>query len=193
MQKMNLRKLIISILVFLISIKANSQTFHGINISGKIENTIAQFKSRGYKLIKKIDNVAYQMTGFLANQEIEMYVHFTPLTKQTAMIVIYFPERTSYERLLEDYEEYYDLLSIKYGPATKRNQFFLPPYKEGDGDELSAIKSEMGFVGSYWLNINNLSLSISISKHAQLKITYENDKMTTKLQSENKAKLMSIL
>lgn len=190
---MNLRKLIISILVFLISIKANSQTFHGINISGKIENTIAQFKSRGYKLIKKIDNVAYQMTGFLANQEIEMYVHFTPLTKQTAMIVIYFPERTSYERLLEDYEEYYDLLSIKYGPATKRNQFFLPPYKEGDGDELSAIKSEMGFVGSYWLNINNLSLSISISKHAQLKITYENDKMTTKLQSENKAKLMSIL
>lgn len=190
---MNLLKFIFSILVLVISTKAQSQTFNGIPISGRVENTIARLKSKGYKLIKKLDNVCYEMTGLLATQEIEMYVYFTPFTKQTAKIVIYFPEKNSYERLLEEYNEYYDLLSIKYGPTTKRNRIFSPPYKEGDGEELSAIKSEMGIVGSYWLNINNLSLSISISKYAQLKITYENDQIMTKLESENKTKLLKIL
>ena len=190
---MNLLKFIFSILVLVISTKAQSQTFNGIPISGKVENTIARLKSKGYKLIKKLDNVCYEMTGLLATQEIEMYVYFTPFTKQTAKIVIYFPEKNSYERLLEEYNEYYDLLSIKYGPTTNRNRIFSPPYKEGDGEELSAIKSEMGIVGSYWLNINNLSLSISISTYAQLKITYENDLIMTKLESENKTKLLKIL
>ncbi|MFN9999444.1 MAG: hypothetical protein ACK52X_07475, partial [bacterium] len=99
---MNLLKFIFSILVLVISTKAQSQIFNGIPISGRVENTIARLKSKGYKLIKKLDNVGYEMTGFLASQKIEMYVYYTPLTKQTAKIIIYFPEENSYEGLLEE-------------------------------------------------------------------------------------------
>lgn len=181
-------KKLFTILFSLVSVFSYSQSFNGVNISGSVESTIQQLKAKGYKYVKMLDDVGYQLEGTLANEQVELYVYFTPYTKQTAKFVIYFPEGSSYIGLLEDYNKYYDLLSTKYGAATKRHFGFLSPYEQGDGYELQAIKNEKGFVSSYWLNINNCSMSLSISKYAQLKITYENDQNMSKLEEENKKK-----
>ena len=150
-------KKLFTILFSLVSVFSYSQSFNGVNISGNVESTIQQLKAKGYKYVKMLDNVGYQLEETLANEQVELYVYFTPYTKQTAKFVIYFPEGSSYIGLLEGYE-------------------------------LQAIKNEKGFVSSYWLNINNCSMSLSISKYAQLKITYENDQNMSKLEEENKKK-----
>lgn len=180
-------KKLIFILSFFVCISAYSQSFNGVAISGDVENTIAELKLKGFKFVKK-SNVAYEMEGKLALENVELYVYATPITNQTAKIVIYFPERNSFHKLKEDYERYLDILTTKYGNPTKKYFLFVSPYYEGDGYELQAIKNDKGIVASMWLSINNLSLSVSISEYSQLKLTYENDKNMEKLQDENKRK-----
>lgn len=184
-------KKLFTILFTLVSVFSYSQQFNGISISGNVTKTVEELKSKGFKFVKKIDDVAYEMEGVVGMEKVELYVYFTPTSKLTSKFVIYFPEKISYFTLLNDYNDYYDILSTKYGNASKRNFAFLSPYESGDGYELQAIKNEKGFVSSFWFAINNCSISLSISKYAQLKITYENDINMEKLEQENKAKNLS--
>jgi hypothetical protein len=182
-------KKLFTFLFILVSVFSYSQSFNGVNISGNVTKTIEELKSKGFSYVKKVDEVnVYELEGIVNSEQVELYVYYTPATNLTAKFVIFFPEKSSFNSLLEDYNKYSDILSTKYGNASKKQYFFLSPYEKGDGYELQAIKNDKGFVSSFWFSINNCSMSVSISKYAQLKITYENDANMGILEQEIKNK-----
>ena len=65
-----------------------------------------------------------------------------------------------------------DVLSKKYGEPESTYNFFSSPYKEGDGDEMTAVAVDKCSYSAFWTKTSGLW--ISISKFKQVVISYEN-------------------
>lgn len=175
-----MKKIILLLLMF-VSVQSFGQYFNGIEISGSITSAVEKFKAKGFKLLKKDDN-SYTMSGVLFNTRIELYLFATPITKQYAKCVIYFPE-DSWISLKSDYNKYVELFDEKYGYHTAQIEQFIDPYYEGDGYELSALMLEKCTYVTYW-QLSKVSMAVEISKYKQIKLTYENNALMNVLQSE---------
>jgi hypothetical protein len=174
-------KKIILFLLITISIKSFSQSFNGVEISGNISAAVEKFKLKGFKLSKKEDNV-YIMSGDLFNEQVELLLFATPITRQYAKCVIFFPEK-SWLSLKRDYNKFVNLFDEKYGSHSSQYEFFTEPYYEGDGYELSALALEKCIYTTYWVQLR-ASMSVEISKYKQIKLTYENNDIMNLLQEE---------
>lgn len=185
-----MKNLLLAILLFA-AFQADSQSFLGVPISGNVATTIANFKAKGFKFVKQ-EQYSVSMSGIVDFTPVELYIYNTPTSKQTCKFVIYFDERNSWISLKDDYDRFVTKLTNKYGAPDKNIEEFITPYESGDGYELSAIQLEKAVFSSFWFaggyERSNLSMSVSISKYKQLKVTYENDKLMDKLADE-KAKL----
>jgi hypothetical protein len=106
--------------------------------------------------------------------EYELFISFTPKTKQVWKLSVFLPEVTSWSRIKSEYENYLGLLTEKYGSPEKAYTFFSTPYYEGDGYEMSAIKLEKCHYSAFWSD--SIGIWIEISKFQQVKIVYENAK-----------------
>jgi hypothetical protein len=126
------------------------------------------------------------MEGFVGDRNLEVYIKCTPITKTVWGFNVYLPKQTSWSSLKREYEEYLDVLSKKYGePETKYN-FFSSPYKEGDGDEMTAVAVDKCTYSAFWTK--NSGLWISISKFKQVVISYEN-KSNSDLDDKEKSEI----
>jgi hypothetical protein len=186
-----MKKLLFTLFFFVAIQVVNAQSFLGLPISGNVSTTIAAFKAKGFKFIKQ-DQYSVSMSGIVDYTPVELYIYNTPTSKQTCKFVVYFDEKNSWISLKGDYDRFVDKLTNKYGAPDKNIEEFITPYESGDGYELSAIQLEKAVFSSFWFaggyERSNLSMSVSISKFKQLKLTYENDKLMDKLADE-KAKL----
>jgi hypothetical protein len=174
-------KKIILLLLITISVKSFSQSFNGVEISGNISAAVEKFKLKGFKLSKKEDNV-YIMSGELFNEQVELFLFATPITRQYAKCVVYFPESSWYS-LKRDYNKFVELFDEKYGYHTSQYEFFSEPYYEGDGYELNALMLEKCTYITYWV-LSKVSMAVEISKHKQVKLVYENNATMTTMQNE---------
>jgi hypothetical protein len=184
-----MRSLFITIFIFF-SLSSFSQTFNGVSISGSLNEVVKKFEQKGYKLDKYIQGTAI-MNGTIAGKQIEIYIASTPKSKQVWKISGYFNKHESWANLKSEYENYCNIINDKYGNASNAYSYFLPPYESGDGYELQAVKLEKASFSSFWLLDNqNLNIGVSIEKFQQVRISYENIKLSevyTKEQSEIEA------
>jgi len=174
-------KKIIFLLLITISVKSFSQSFNGVEISGNISAAVEKFKLKGFKLSKKEENI-YIMSGVLFNEQIELFLFATPITRQYAKCVVYFPESSWYS-LKRDYTKFVNLFDEKYGYHTSQYEFFSDPYYEGDGYELNALMLDKCTYATFW-ELAKVSMSVSISKYKQVKLVYENTSIMNALQTE---------
>ena len=183
-----MKTIIITLLLSLSSI-CYSQSFNGVSISGDVSATIQEFKSKGFKLARHIGNT-YEMSGLLGLKKVELYVYCTPITKKTAKFVIYFEEKNSFSLLKSDFQDLREIFIEKYGdPTHKLRQIDHAGYDSYE----AALKDEKIIVSDYWLYVGgNLSISLSISKFMQIKMTYENDAIMDVMQKENKQQNLNI-
>jgi hypothetical protein len=179
-KKIKMKKIILLLLIT-ISVKSFSQSFNGVEISGNISAAVEKFKIKGFKLSKKEDNV-YIMSGELFNEQVELFLFATPITRQYAKCVVYFPE-SSWFSLKRDYNKFVNLFDEKYGTHTSQYEFFSEPYFEGDGYELSALMLEKCIYITYWVQ-SRASMAVEISKYKQIKLIYENNAIMNLLQEE---------
>ena len=165
-------------LVFIIfSSLSNAQSFDGVRIDGTLNSKIQQYRLKGYVLNKMGPNGAV-MKGTIAGRSVELLIFTTKKTKLVYKMIVYLPVHTNWPDIKSEYTKFVDLFIEKYGKPDHEFDFFRDPYYEGDGYEMSAITLDKVVCSAFWLNRNNLTVSVSISKYKQVEITYENDKNT---------------
>lgn len=74
---------------------------------------------------------------------------------------------TTYESIKQD-------LSNKYFDPNNEIEEYIYPYKKGDGNELTAIKTDKAAFGSIW-NFNNESITMLIDNKLRIALFYDND------------------
>jgi hypothetical protein len=163
------------IISFFISVSVFSQQFDGVNISGDLPTAISQYKAKGYTLSKLITNGAIMNGKLGGNTEIELFLLTTPKSKKVYKAIIYLPIKETWYAIKQNYLDYLEVLTTKYGTPHQSYDFFSKPYYEGDGYEMSALKLEKCTFSAYWLGVDNTSIVIEISKYKQVMISYQND------------------
>jgi hypothetical protein len=163
-----MKKIIVLAMLLLATHLCNAQEFMGIKVDGKINDVIEQFKSKGF-IVTESKPTTYTLKGSLGNKEIEMYLHTTINQKLVWKLIIYLPKKDSWYSIKIEYEDFYDILTKKYGEPRSKYSFFQSPYAEGDGYEMTAIGVDKCFYSAFWENV-----SLQISKFKQIKISYEN-------------------
>ena len=167
-------KQLILIISLFISVSVFSQQFDGVNISGDLPTAVSSYKAKGYILSKTITNGVI-MNGKIGNTEIELYLFTTSKSKKVYKATVYLPIKETWYAIKQNYQDYLEVLTTKYGTPNKSYDFFSKPYFEGDGYEMSALGLEKCTFSAYWLDIDNTSIVIEISKYKQVKISYENN------------------
>ena len=162
------------------------QEFLGVKVDGKLNDVITKFKSKGFKITSP-DEFSPILEGKAGSANVELFVFASPISKTVYKFAVLLPKHTDWESIKSEYEEYFQILSDKYGKPKSSYNFFSSPYNEGDGDEMNAIQMEKCSYSAYWKNglTNFQNIGISISKYSQVIITYENDKNYTIKNSED--------
>lgn len=181
-----MKKLITITLALFFITTSYSQYFDGVLIDGKLEVFVEKFKAKGFT--HKSESGVAILTGKVALKETQIFVFTTPITKIVWKISVYMPEQTNWYSIKYDYLSYLEILTEKYGTPKDSYSSFLNPYYEGDGYEVSAIKSDKCVYEALWNDVNNMNISVSISKYMQVKIMYENAKNANLFQKEMKQK-----
>ncbi len=179
---MKVIKLVI-VLFFLATTTLWGQEFLGVKVDGKKDAVIAVFKSKGFILKSDKDNAAL-LNGSAGGKKVELYIHYTPISKLVWGFKIYLPEKTSWYSLKTDYQDFLNLFTEKYGDPEEKFEFFSSPYEEGDGYEMTAVATEKCTYSAYWGN----KYSVSITQFKQVRLSYENE-LNVELKDKEKKQI----
>lgn len=163
-----MKKLLLGALL-LLSINIQAQEFMGVKVAGTASSVIAQFKSKGFTLVKQDVSFASLKGVGLNGKDLEVNLVYSPNSKLVWKISVYLPERTSWNTLKNEYQTYLESLTAKYGKPKDSFSFFSSPYEEGDGYEMTAVAVEKCNYAAYFENV-----TIDIAKFKQVNIAYEN-------------------
>lgn len=182
-----MRNLMLSILLTL-SITTFGQYFNEVKIDGNSADYITKIKAKGYTLKEYYKNG----NGAILKKDLaELYVFWTPKTKMVYKVTYYLPKKDSWYGLKSQYQDFYKLLSDKYGEPKPDNvyEYFTKPYYEGDGYELTGLSLGKVTYFTFWdlSEKENLQIGLSISKYEQVEISYENYKNGLIKQDEQKS------
>lgn len=156
--------------------------FMSVKIEGGMESMIQKYKAKGFTLVSK-DETYVSMTGKMNGNTIELNMAFTPKTKLVWKLLVYLPKQSDWYDLKKEYNDYKSLLTEKYGEPSHDYHFFMSPYKDGDGYEMTAVQVDKCRYTSFW---EKEGLNIEISKFRQVRIGYENLTNSALLTKEKK-------
>ncbi len=124
----------------------------------------------------------------------------------TSMVMCWFTNRdefakgaislkpSSEQEIFSLYSSLKDLLIRKYGKPTSDYSFFKSPYENGDGFEITAIKSNKCMYAAFW-TINEgddaIEVSISILSSVEVAVMYNHKLLDKKMEDDNKNDAMS--
>lgn len=180
-----MKKQFLILLLFLSTNLTFGQEFLGIKVDGKLNDVVEKFKQKGLKVTDGTTPNVKIMEGIVGDRNLELYINSTPTTKLVWSFSIYLPKQTLWTSLKSEYEEYLDLLTKKYGEPEKTYNFFQSPYKEGDGDEMTAVAVEKCSYAAFWVKLN---IGLNISRYKQITIIYQNE-TNSELYKKEKAEI----
>lgn len=157
----------------LISYTSKSQQFNGVPIKGSITSVIEQFKSKGYKL-RKYTEIGAIMDGTILSQPIELFIVYTPKSKQVFKLTIYLKEHNTWNELYNQYSNTVKTLTDKYGTSDYKTESFDSPYELNDGYEMTAVQNQKCKYNNLWLYKNNTHILVEITEFKQVSVVYEN-------------------
>ncbi|MEN9686056.1 MAG: hypothetical protein RLZZ28_1842 [Bacteroidota bacterium] len=148
------------------------QEFLGIKVDGKMDSVIVKFKAKGFTLrLTESKKDSAILEGMAGNSHVEVYISASPVTYKVWKLSVFLPKENTWNALKASYDKYLGILKDKYGEPNKSFDFFISPFKKGDGNEMQAVSQEKCVVSSYW---SKVALMVEISSFNQVRITYEN-------------------
>ena len=148
--------------------------FDGVKVDSTLSYFITQYTAKGF-ILEKQDGALTIMHGTLGTDKLTLYIVATPVSKKVWKVVAAFPEQSTWNSLKEKYNSLKEILQSKYGTPTDDFHFFASPYKEGDGDEMTAVEANKCDYMTAWVKEeNNSTIDISISILKCPKVSYEN-------------------
>lgn len=158
-------------------------------IDGSISEFALKMKAKGFVQKEVLKNMII-MKGEFMGKACEIVIVGTEKTKTVWKVSVWFDRTyTSWYSLKSDYTDIVDSYTGKYGISTDNYHFFSSPYYEGDGYEMQAVKLDKCGYASFWDDMQDGSILISIEKYAQIKVSYQDRLNTKKGDMEKEAQI----
>ena len=158
--------------------------FMGIPINGHISAITPRLQAKGLTLKDKSNDDCYVFTGkFAGYDEAEIFVFNTIKSKTVWKVVVYLPEKNEWSSLKSQYERLKESFNTKY-EIENEFHFFQSPYYDGDGYEMTALKTGKAHFVTFYKTQNG-GVSIGMSEFKQIRISYE-DKINVEIQKKEK-------
>ena len=169
----------IFLVIILMNVKLlNAQTFMGISIDGSQASVKSKLINKGFKLDEFNSNGEYFYKGNLNGDNIIFAVCSTPKSKKVYKFVITFEDVLyTWDDIIYEFEKRNKILINKYGQPFEIIRKYKSPYKEGDGQELSALQSNTLDFFNAWLpykKYKNLIISLIVLNNKMVQIIYSN-------------------
>lgn len=191
-----MKKILIALCIIMLSFAMRAQehmTFMGIPIDGKISTFVQKLEDKGFTCVRtREDGVAY-LTGSFAGKR-DCIILVAPSVKSLTVwkVVVVFPSKSSWESLKNEYQTMKSLYSRKYGEPNIY-EFFISPYYEGDGYEMTAISIGKAYYESFFeTNDGSIRLAIDDGEYRSGCVTvgYE-DGINVKIKSQEEESSIS--
>lgn len=180
-----MNKLLLTLLL-LFPISVLSQDIHiagmlGLNFGLSKEDVIIKMKSKGYSLKpEKKDYLSFNNVKFGAFENCIVAFYFIN-NKFYQGLVLVAPSLEA--KVLDLYKDINNELSKKYGKGEAINKF-QEPYKEGDGQEVSAIKLDKATYYTFWTTDAIGTIRTTVSPALFVIITYQDKNLIEQVKSE---------
>lgn len=162
-------------LVFSSAKAADHVSFMGVPVNGRISQFCNKLVSqKGLRIVERDDDRGvYTLSGrFAGYSGCEFYVFDNDDTKQVYRIDVYLPECSTWNSLKNQYNKLVrDYRSNSLFTFSESESNFESPYREGDGDEVAAVKAGYVNYSTDFLTDGGL-LSIKISKYMQVELSF---------------------
>ena len=166
-----MKKLLVFSFLFLFVIKGFSQEFMGVKPDSSRDYVVKQLVKKGL-ILDRVEETSTSLKGSLNGSPITVYVLNTSKTKLCWKIGVYFEKQESWSSLKSQYENLLQNLTKKYGEPTKSYHFFISPYEEGDGYEITGVGVDKCRYVAFFDSVNIL---IKITTLQEIVISYENE------------------
>lgn len=165
--------LLISIFIFLGAKAASPDehlSFMGMPIAGSDELFVQHLIDKGFVKTGTFESTT-SLYGKFANEIVELTVLASPRTKTVCKVIVYFPVKSSWSELKDDYFNKKRLYRSKY-LMDKDFEFFSGDYEDGDGYEMRAVTNEKCNYCTFF-NEPGGHITVEICPKKQVKVTYE--------------------
>ena len=162
-------------------------TFKGVELNGSLQEFVSKMETQGFTLKKYLDtaNGAIMKGSFMGYSNCEIYIYTTPNSKIVRLVKVYLPEQeNNWYSLKSDYTNSVEAFTNKYGKPKDQVNFFSKPFDEGDGYEMTGVKSEKCNFISFW-ELDKGIIIVEITKWCQVSIGYA-DRINTDLMKQEK-------
>ncbi len=156
----NMKKLLLFVLCMCVTVAAFAQdeaafaqaehmTFKGIPMDCDISTFVSRMEAKGYTLEYPCDEYALMSGRFATKDECKIYIYCTEDSKLVYQVIVSFPEYSRWDTLRDEYYLFKEAYTEKYGEPESQ-EYFLSPYYEGDGHEMSAVESDYCRYSSFY-------------------------------------------
>ena len=165
-------------LLFFIGISCFAQkaeeplNFLGRPIAGSSETFIKFLEDKGFSQTDSFES-STSFIGKFANEFVKLKLLYSPKTKTVCKIIISFSEKDNWDELKEDYFKKKNLYKSKY-LLTDEFEFFLDPYDEGDGYEMSAVARDKCRFVCFFKEFGG-HIGLEINQKGCVQVSYEDD------------------
>lgn len=151
---------------------ADHETLLGVPLNGTLSQFASKMSAKGVRTVER-ESTVYTLDGSYSGYSgCEFYVFPNENTGQVYKVDIYLPKRTTWSSIKNDYNK-----MVRQFAGNSNYRFdeekaeFDSPYREGDGDEVAAIKAEKCNYFTDYISSTGM-VRVSISKFMQVKIAY---------------------
>lgn len=150
--------------------------FKQFPITGDVNTFVNLLISNGYRLAEPYNytyNAASLIGSFAGNNDCHIGVLGTPKSHIACTVMIFLQEHHIWYTIKDQYDKIKSQLTKKYG-SPESHEYFLDPYYEGDGSELTALYSDHCTYMSMF-NTPNGKVSVSMTGDAKILIAYQDN------------------
>ena len=140
-------KYAVLLLAFLFSFQIESsiaQKFNGVECGKPLNETVAAFLAKGFVKEQSDPKNPHivKLVGDINGVQHEVIVLATKKTKIVWKFTVWLPASFSWSSSKSEFLKYKEIFIKKYGEPSSDYNFFIPPYEEGDGSEMLALKND---------------------------------------------------
>lgn len=189
-----MKKLLLTICSSLFCVLSYAQTEHltfkGLPIDGSKQEFVKELQSQGYENAPEMgaDDV---LSGTFIGRDCYVVIVGTPITNTVWKVGILFKLKyDNWSSIKRAYDELVDIYTEKYGAPILDQKEFKSPWREGDGHELTALRSDRCVYGTMFAytkdGVDIGYVEIRMTTHCQIMIGYQ-DSINSALLTKERA------
>ena len=153
----------------------------GVPVQSKFDTFVREIKNKGFEAVFERDG-EMMFSGTFLNEK--CYLVVKNANGNVADVIIALTHKySSWESIKSKSDDIVELFTKRFGKPGKTIYRYEYPYKEGDGDELIALRLGKLRYARYFY-VSGYMISISLTNECDIMICYTNEKEFKKKQDE---------